>query len=169
MPTIVEAVVVDQALTMLPQYLGDVIPGMSLGYVPKIRYFKIGEVRWIDPGTGIYTRKTPDPTLVDLDCIENSASYTMPTSPITTLYSQLFTLGLGDLTFESPGTLKVRCFLDFGDANGGGPNGFWEIGVYADDPTSPGTPFLIGYGTIQKQIKTVAAQMTNVVRLTFSR
>lgn len=167
---LVNAVITTKAREVAPKMYGGIIP------FSPVAYFRIGEGGWIDPGSGRTRRNPPDPALLDLDIIadagragpdkrynvgENAGYYQKTLTP-------------ADFVFEGPSTLRIRCFLDFGEYNvenaagatliydvGGpyNPPEMWELGVY--DAANN----LIGYGTFPMQVKDGTKQIENIMRL----
>lgn len=150
------------------------IPGIS--WNPVLRHFKVGEGGWLDLGSGRVRRnpveddlRREDNNIQDIDAIVD------PTRP---LLSQRYpavdraffqkTLDPSDFTFESPSTLRVRCFLDSAefndDGNGNSPE-IWEIAVFADHPIVSGEKLMVAYATVPQQIKTNARPLENIVRI----
>lgn len=162
MTTIVEAVVTDDALTNWPKYFGGLIVGP---WDPTIKFFRIGEGGWEDPGTTVRQRRTPDPTLTDLDCNVNPGRY-----PADSLYDFQKSFSPGDIVEESPGVIRATCFLDTFEANNDGLGNspeFWEIALFSDAPG--GGNMAVAYGTMQKQTKVAGSPLTVVVRVSFAR
>lgn len=149
-------------------------------YDHRIKFFKIGEGGFVDPGTGEVPR-VPDgalrrlstPLIQDIDAVVDA------TRPVLDQRYALDqrgkfqkTLSPSDFTFESPSTLRVRCFLDFGEFNndgfGNSPR-MWEIGLFADHPTETGLAvdegLMVAYGTFPLEVKTGAIQIENIVRI----
>jgi len=158
---IISAVPTAQALVYWPQYFA----GLMGAWDAKIKYFKIGEGGWIDPGTGVRQPRIPDPSLTDLDCIVNPARY-----PGSTFVYTKTLLGT-DLTYAGANTIAVRCFLDLLEANDDGSGGipeFWEIGAYTDHPTIVGGKLMVAYATMPMQQKTAAVTKTNVIQIAFN-
>lgn len=154
---VVEGVVTDVAREKWAKTFGNVAPE-SPGATDVVSYFKIAEGGWIDPGGGREPR-TPDPTFNDVDVIENPGRY-----PADSVFIFQKSFIAADLTFEATTTLRVRCFLDFAEANddgfGNDPE-FYEIGVFDGDDV------LIAYFTFPLETKNVAKTLENVVRLVF--
>jgi len=185
---IVNAVPTEDALKYWPQFfgwlLGDpdtaTVPGTS--WNPQFSHFKVGEGGWEDPGTGA-TARTPAgdlrrlaaPLIQDIDIVVDSTRaagdkrYPDPGGGYTGYYQKAFILT--DFTFEAPGTIKMRCFLDFGEFNDDGAGNspdIWEIGIFSDHPTEAGEKLLVAYGTFAKQVKNIGVQLENFVRVTFA-
>lgn len=150
----IAAVVSDARRSKLAKELG-----AMAGFSPfnPITTFKVGLGGWINPGTGQIPRD-PDSTLSDVDVIENPSRYA-PVPPTPT-FSKALTPA--DFTYEVPGTLVVRCLLDFGEFNDDGLGGnpiIWELGLF----DSGGT--MVAYGTFPGETKTNIKQIENVVRV----
>lgn len=144
---------------------------------PKITHFKMGEGGWVDPGSGP-TPRTPDGTLrrvdnsiQDIDAIVDGTRAVIDQRyAADERFSFEKAVTLTEVTFEAPATVKVRCFLDFGEANDDGFGNFpefWEVGVFAVHPTVGGQKLLVGYATFPKEIKNGTKQLENFVRLRF--
>lgn len=187
---VVIATVTDGARQYWPQFFGTLL-GISAGvsspgnWNPLIRSFKIGRGGWINPGGGPVPR-VPDPTLTDLDVILDAARPLISkryTSLLGNIYFVEKSLILGDFSFETPSTLKIRCVLDFADYNdisgvpstppggpvlpitGTGPD-MWELGVFSDHPSGTGQLMLL-YGTFAVETKNSTKQIENDFRVTF--
>lgn len=149
---------------------------------PRIKFFKVGEGGWQDPGSGKRAR-TPDnslrrlsaPLIQDLDCIVDptraSIDQRYPSDSRAYFKKNLIST---DFTFEAPNVLKVRCTLDYSEFNDDGFGNYpeiWEIGVFADHPTIGGLAadqgLMIAYGTFPLESKTPAKQIENYMRLVF--
>jgi hypothetical protein len=167
---LVNAVITDKAREVAPKMYGGILP-----FAPA-SYFRVGEGGWIDPGGGRIRRDPPDRTFTDLDLIldlgragpqkrynvaENFGYFQKALTPL-------------DFVFEGPSTLRIRCFLDFGEYNiknapgatlvydVGGPYAspeIWELGIYDTSNN------LLAYGTFPKQTKDGTKQIENVVRM----
>ncbi len=184
------ATVTNKARAFWPQYLGT----LATPWNPQFVYFKIGRGGWINPGSGPVPR-VPDPTLEDLDIIQNGPSGTATRYAGTAGNIYFFQKALitGNFSFLSPTTVNIRCILDFGDFNDiqgvpssppGGPTlspsgtnpQLWELGVFSAPPpgyTSPTVAFgsqnllMVVYGTFNLETKTSGIQLENDVQLTF--
>lgn len=169
---LVNAVVTDKAREVWPKMFGGLTP------FQQISYFRVGEGGWFDPGSGRIPRVPPDRTFTDLDIILDSGragpSKRYDVAENFGYFQKALTPA--DLVFEGPTTLRVRCFLDFGEYNTknaagatliynvGGPYlspEIWELGLY--DAANN----LLAYGTIPKETKDVTKQIENDVRLVF--
>lgn len=168
---LINAIVTTVAREQAPKMYGSIIP------FQPIAYFRIGEGGWIDPGTG-RVRRDPSATLTNLDLAMDPGR-----SNPNKRYSIGQNLGYfqktltgADFTFEGPSTLRIRCFLDYGEYNTKNAPGttlvynfggtytapeIWEIGVF--DAANN----LIAYGTVPQQTKDGTKQIENVVRLVF--
>lgn len=197
---IVLATVTQDARTYYPQFFGGIFGISNNGTVtnppgppawdPRLFTLKVGEGGWIDPGGGPVPR-TPDPTLrivaappnnvQDLDAIVDPTrpliSQRYPADSRATFEKQLQP---SDFSWNSsePTTLRVRCFLDFGDFNTDGFGNFpeiWEIGIFSDHPafaraavgTAGAKRLMVAYGTIEKEIKDPTKQIEHFVKLVF--
>jgi len=188
----VVATVTNVARQYWPQFFG----GIATPWTPQFTYFKIGRGGWINPGGGPVPR-IADPTLQDLDVIQNTSRYlpnigTEGAGPGNIYYWKNALIG-ANFSFATPTTLQIRCILDFGQFNdiqgvpssppGGpvlSPSGtnpqLWELGIFSAPPpgyTSPtasaGNPnlLMVVYGTFAAETKTVAAQLENDCLITF--
>jgi len=191
------AAITEDARKYLPQFLGGLLGISNNGTVndppgppswdPRLLSFKVGVGGWVDPGGGPVPR-SPDPTLrmiaappndvQDLDAIVDPTRLPInqryPAVAIPTFEKALIP---ANFTFIAPSTIKVRCFLDFGDFNsdGAGSPEIWEIGIFSDHPAfarvAIGTPgakrLMLAYGTIPKEIKDAAKQIEHFVRIVF--
>lgn len=184
MAIILAKVTVDARLYW-PQFFGGLMgapststtPGSS--WNPIIRSFKVGEGGWIDPGGGRIRRDPPednlrrlDNSIQDIDCVVDptrpSLSQRYPNPQDRASYEK--TLTLADFLGEAPTTLRVRCFLDFGEFNDdgfGNPPDIWEIGLFSDHPTIIDQKLMVAYGTVPKQTKNGSKQLENLVRIVF--
>lgn len=167
---LVNAVITDKARELAPKMYGSLISFMP------VSYFRVGEGGWVDPGGGRVRRDPPDRTLLDLDIVTD-AGRALPDKRYNVGENAGYfqkAITPADLVFEGPSTLRVRCFLDFGEYNTenaagatliynvGGPYlspEIWEIGVYDTGNN------LLAYGTIPKETKDVTKQIENVVRM----
>jgi len=174
---VIPGVPTEDARKYFPQFFGGlrgvpasstiVTPGpTTVQWDPRIKYFKVGEGGWIDPGAGkiprtpdpALRRLAPDPLIQDLDAIVdiNRGAPRYPGNPLLATYSRgifMKALAPADLTYEAPTTLRIRCLLDFADFNEDYPGSgrspeIWEIGVYCDHPeiVTPAPPAVPGPG-----------------------
>lgn len=178
------------AMQYWPQFFG----GLTGGWSPQLTVFKIGRGGWIDPGGGPIPR-VPDPTLEDLDIIQNGPSGTGTRYAGTTgnIYFWRQVLISGNFSLVSTTTLNIKCILDFtsfndiqgvpSDPPDGGtlsPSGtnpqLWELGVFSPAPpgyTSPTVAYgsdnllMIAYGTFGAQTKTSGIQLENDMCIVF--
>jgi len=169
--SVVNAVVCDVAREAWPKQFG------GLTVFRPISYFRVGEGGWVDPGTG-RERRIPDKTFTNLDIALDPAR-----AVIDRRYAGYESFGFfqkaltaGDFIFEGPTTLRVRCFLDFGDYNTKNAAGttviynegglgvspeIWELGLF--DTAGQ----MVAYGTFPKEVKDISKQVENLVRLVF--
>lgn len=134
---------------------------------PKFKYFKIGTGGWEEVG-GERVSRTPDPSLTDLDVIENPTRYPADeryswNSWVDNVapYPQRFEAA--DLSFQTPRTAVARCLVHFEEANDRGDGEapeFWEIGVFDEDDE------MVVYATFPKETKTEDHELEKEVRLT---
>ena len=109
-----------------------------------VSYFKIGEGGWETSGASQVPR-TPDPTLTDVDAIENPARY-----PADSRYVFQKSISADKISITGADTIEVECYVDSGEANddgfGNSPE-FFEVGIFDSDNT------MICYLTFEKQTK----------------
>jgi len=182
------AVVTEDARKYWPQFFGGLLGNpattttVGVQWDPRIKFFRIGEGGWIDPGTGKVPR-TPDaalrdpdaPLLQDLDCIIDpnralpSQRYIGAGASFSRYYFQKSFVG-GDITYVASTTIKFRCELSTSEANddgfGNNPE-FWELGIYSDHPTEAGEYLMVAYGTFPMQTKTGAITLVNNMKIVF--
>jgi hypothetical protein len=153
----ITAVVTDDGLEYLPQMWAGLVT------FKIIDEFKVGEGGWVETSGGRVPR-TPDPTLQDLDIIENPGRY--PADSVGT-----FTKAVTGFTWNSgTKTLDIECLVDFGefndDGNGNNPE-IYEIGIYSDHPTAG--KIMVAYGTMAEEISHPGRQINNTVQIVFQR
>lgn len=140
--SIILAEITNTARSIWPRMHGQLLP------FSPISYFKYGEGGWASPGP---TRRTPDPTLTDLDAVVDlSRPLIDKRYPADSLFVYQKNFILADFVYLAPGTLRCRCYLDFGEANDdgfGNPPEFWEIGLF--DAANR----MVAYGTVPLQLK----------------
>ncbi len=165
------ATVTNQARAYWAQFFGNGLNTFFAPWSPEFLYFKIGRGGWINPGSGPVPR-VPDPTLSDLDIIQNGPSgtatrYTPTVSsgggPNGNIYFLQKSLVSANFSFIAPTTLQIRCILDFTDFNDiqgvpsnppGGPTNsplginpqLWELGVFSPPPPGYTSP-TVAYGS----------------------
>jgi len=179
---IIPAKVTVDARKYWPQFFGGLLGNPATSTIvgtqwdPIIKTFKVGEGGWTNPGP--VRRDPPEDDLRRLDnSIQDIDAIVDATRPVM---SQRYTastrasfekaLVLGDFTFETASTLRVRCFLDFSEFNDdgfGNPPEIWEIGLFSDHPTVSGQKLMVAYGTFPEEIKNVSKQIENIVRIVF--
>lgn len=166
-------------------------PGpVTVQWDPRLKFFRVGEGGWVDPGTGRVAR-TPDPALrrlaapliQDLDCLVDPTRAVPaqryegnPANPDFSRGNFQKAFVVGDITYEvgPPRAIRIRCLLDFADFNedwpGSGRNPeIWEVGIYSDHPeivTPTSDLLMVAYGTFPMQTKTAVKQIENIVRIT---
>ena len=157
----IDATLTAEALNLFGSYFnGDV--GANLF---KVASFKVGEGGWITTAGGVVPR-TPDPTLTDLDCLENPGRYGVQSDGV---FSKALTSGVntGLVVTTSLITFSATCTLAMGEFNDDGYGNFpeiWEIALFGPHPISLST-FMIAYGTFAMQQKTPAGAITNIVKI----
>jgi hypothetical protein len=143
----------------------------------QISYFRVGEGGWEDPGAG-RQRRIPDKTFTNLD-LALDPGRAIPSRRYSGFESFGYfqkALTPSDFVYEGPTTLKVRCFLDFGEYNTKNAAGstliynvgglgvspeIWELGLF-DTANN-----MVAYGTFPKEVKDVTKQIENLVRIVF--
>ena len=159
----IEATLTASALQLLGSFLnGDV--GANLF---KVAEFRVGEGGW-ENGPGGIVPRTPDPTLTGLDAVINPGRY--PADSQAT-FTKALTSGVdtGLVVTTSLITFSATCVLLTGEFNDDGFGNFpeiYEIGLFGPHPITL-TTFMIAYGTFQRQEKTPAGTLTNVVNVKF--
>lgn len=189
--TVIPAVITEDCRKYWPQFFGRLmgvpsdttVPGTPPTYFdPRVKFFKVGEGGWENPGSGTRAR-TPDSTLrrlsspliQDLDCIVDTTRAAIdqryPSDSRAYFKKDLVDL---DFTFEAPNILKIRCTLDYSEFNDDGFGNYpeiWEIGIFTDHPEESGLAsdegLMIAYGTFPLESKTPAKQIENYVRIVF--
>jgi len=186
---VIQAVVTDDARKYWPQFIGGIfgapgtptVPGNPpTAWDPRLKFFKVGEGGWVDPGGG-KVRRTPVPDLVRLTApliqdIDSSVDSTraVPDQRYAAATRVTFakSLVVTDVTFIVPSTIEVECLLDFSDFNddgfGNSPE-IYEIGIFSDHPTTAGLAsdqgLMVAYGTFPVEVKDNTKQILNVVRI----
>lgn len=164
---LINAVVTDKAREVWPKMLGGLLPYQT------VSYFRIGEGGWMMPGP---VRRTPDKTFTNLDLVLDPGRLPIDRRYDTGTSYSYFQKALtpADIVFEAPTTLRIRCFLDFGEYNtkgsgtvvysygslGVSPN-LWELGVFDAGGN------MLAYGTFPQQTKDSSKQLQNDVRIVF--
>lgn len=189
--TTVLAVVTEDARKYWPQFFAGLmgVPGTPTMpgtpptiWDPRIKFFKVGEGGWYDPGSGA-VRRTPDASLrrVSAPLIQDIDAAVDPTRlPIDQRYPANSratfwkSISISDVSFIPPTTIEVECLLDFGDFNDDGYGNdpeIWEIALFSDHPEEAGLAagqgLMLAYGTIPKETKDATKQILNRMRFTF--
>jgi hypothetical protein len=156
-----------EALELFGSYLnGDcVVPQVGALAPFKVASFKVGEGGWTTTVGGIVPR-VPDPTLEDLDCIENPSRYG-PEDVATFSKNLAVGVDMALTVSTSAVTFEATCVLDTGEFNDDGFGNFpeiGEIGLFGPHPITAGT-FMIAYGTFARQQKTPADSLPNIVKI----
>jgi len=193
---VIPAVLTEDAIKYWPQFKAGLlgvpgtptIPGTPPSvYDPRIKFYKVGEGGWINPGSG-RERRTPDASLrrlatvgtppwyvQDLDAVVDGdrapASQRYAATERATFKKDL---SVSDMLYVSPGIIEISCLLDFTDFNddgyGNSPE-IWEIGIFCDHPESGSLPadagLMIAYGTFPKEEKDATKQILNLVRVIY--
>ena len=189
---IIPAVITDDARKYWPQFFGGLlgVPGSTTipgtpptTWDPRLKFFKVGEGGWVDPGSGKVRRDPPSsslrrltsPLIQDLDAAVD---------PTRALIDQRYAaseratfkkdLVFSDVSFISPTTIEIECLLDFSEFNndgfGNSPE-MYEIGIFSDHPEESGLAsdqgLMVAYGTFPVEVKDVTKQILNLVRITF--
>jgi len=149
---VIIGVITDTCKTQWAKMHGDLIP------FSKISFFRMGEGGWQNPGP---VPRIPDPTFTDLDALlDPSRALINQRYAADERFAYQKSFVGGDIVEISPGVLRCRCFLDFGEANndgfGNSPE-FWEIGVYT------ATGKLLTYATFPLQLKDATKSIENFV------
>jgi len=188
---VIVAEVTDDARKYWPKFFGGMegtpgtptVPGSPPSvFDPRVKFFKVGEGGWVDPGSG-KERRTPDPSLrrlsspliQDLDAVVDAtrapAAQRYAATERATFKKDLTS---SDLSFTSPSTLEIECLLDFSDFNDDGYGNdpeIWEIGIFTDHPEESGLGvdegLMIAYGTFPLEVKDSTKQILHIVRITF--
>lgn len=186
---VIPAEITDDARKYLCQFLGGIygVPGVPTVqgdpptvWDPRIKFFKVGEGGWVDPGSGA-VRRTPDssirrlssPLIQDLDSVVDSTR-ALANQRYTTQTRNTFKkdLTVSDIQFIAPSTIEIECLLDFTEFNddgfGNSPE-IWEIGIFCDHPVESGLAsdegLMLAYGTFPMELKTSVKQILNIVRI----
>lgn len=130
--------------------------GVAGGEHLPIDYFRIGEGGWVAASGGIKVRREPDPSLSNLDCIENQDRYP---GPVTSRY--YFEKAITTLSYEADRKAKIDCGLLTSEANsdGAGNPDFWEVALFDTGDN------MIAYATIDKLTKDVSKYVDFVFRI----
>lgn len=188
---IVVAQITEDARKYWPQFFGGIlgVPGTPTvpgtpptTFDPRLKFFKIGEGGWVDPGGG-KVRRTPVDDLRRLSAplIQDIDSSVDPTRAAldqryaaTERVTFAKSLSASDASFIAPGTLEIECLLDFSEFNddgfGNNPE-MWEIGIFTDHPEIGGLAadqgLMVAYGTFPIEVKDNTKQILNLVRVIF--
>jgi hypothetical protein len=147
--------------TFTDAWLAKVADAWQAG-VPLFRVdsFKIGEGGWVMAGAA-KVQRAPDPTLTDLDCIQNPSRYAADER-----YHYTKSIAAGKVVELSPTSVKVECILDVSQGNddgfGNAPE-FWEIGLYDTDGD------MISHTTFYGQPKNDGVALRHYVTLSIAR
>lgn len=186
---VIEAVITDDAKeywSKLFAYMAGVpgtptVPGTPpTTWDPRIKFFKVGEGGWYNPGSGA-TRRTPSsslrrltsPLIQDIDAaVDPTRAALDQRYPATSRATFKKDLVYTDFTFVAPATIEIGCLLDFSEFNddgyGNSPE-IWEIGIFSDHPTvgslASDQGLMVAYGTFPKEIKDSGKQLYHVVRI----
>jgi hypothetical protein len=120
------------------------------------KYYKIGEGGYqLGPG-GSKQPKTPDPSLIDIEA-----------DSVSGLFAYDKDLTATDLSIEVDGSItyaKLRCFLDYSEANDDGfgdPPEFFEIGIF--DPND----VMLIYATFPGETKNASKTLNHIIKANF--
>ena len=119
-------------------------------------YFKIGEGGYqLGPG-GSKQPKTPEPDRTDLESVSTPGLYTFQK-----------TLIAGDLTIEVDGTItyaKVRCFVNYGEAN---DNGFGQYPEFFELGLFDAQGVMLIYATFPGETKNPSKTLNHYIKANF--
>lgn len=122
--------------------------------------FKIGEGGWILSGA-TKVQRTPDPTLTDLDCLENPSRYAANEQYVFTK-----SIAPSKVTELTDTSVKIECIVETTEANddgfGDAPE-FWELAIFDSDGD------MISYTTFYGQPKTDGVALRHYVTLSIAR
>ena len=119
-------------------------------------YFKIGTGGYLLGPGGSKQPKTPDPSLTDIE-----------SDSVSGLFEYEKTLTASDLSLEVDGTItyaKLRCFLDYTEANDDGSGNspeFFEIGIF--DPNN----VMLIYATFPGETKNASKTLNHIIKANF--
>lgn len=184
MSGLIQGVVTDDARLLWPQMLGG-LGGLSPDFYPLVNQslslfgsFKIGNGGWVTTPSGAQVPRIPDPSLrrltapliQEIDAIvDMTRAGPQQRYPAATQDFFEKALTAADVVFQSPTSIRVRCFLDLGEpaatfrnpaALGNFPN-LWEIGIYA--ALQQGTAATIQAGAPGGQMQVTGLSGMNVV------
>lgn len=121
-------------------------------------YFKVGEGGWVEASGGAKVRREPEPSLSDLDCIENPDRY-----PGAASERYVFSKSLDSVSYESAqraargdGTIATTEAND--DGSGSNPD-FWEVACFDSGDN------MVVYATIEKLTKDSSKTVSLVFRI----
>lgn len=116
--------------------------------------FKIGEGGWVS-ALGEQVRREPEPSMSDLDCIENPERY-----PGAASERYYFQKNIGSMSYVADRKSKAECTILSSEANndGVGNPDFWEVALFDSGNN------MVVYATIDKLTK----DATKTVDLTFT-
>lgn len=121
--------------------------------------FRVGEGGWVDIPPKV--PKSPDPTLTDLDCVVNAASYPVDSRYV---FPTVGAKAFASVNWVSPSIIRLECLVDFAEANDdgfGNPPEFWELGIF----DSAGV--MIAYFTFQVDTKYPTTQLLYEIDIIF--
>jgi hypothetical protein len=122
-------------------------------------YFRIGEGGW-DVSGGVQAARVPDPSLVNIDCIQNPSRY-----PANSVYYFQKSFTAGNVVEVTPYSVRIECFVDTTEANDDGTGvspEFWEIGVFDSEGT------MISYTTFDRQPKDDSVALRHYINIQFA-
>jgi len=107
-------------------------PVDPLGFFDRIfgGGFKIGEGGWQYTVPPTKVPKSPNPSLTDLDCVENPGSYPVDSRFV---FPSIGVKAFNSILFVAPNIVRIECVVDFGEANDdgfGNPPEFWEFAIF---------------------------------------
>jgi hypothetical protein len=161
---VIPAAVTDEAREWWPRLIGlkagapgasTITPGdPPAQWDPRIKFFKVGEGGWVNPGGGPEPRTPPEsnlkwitstgyPSPATFTDIDAAVDITRAAAAVTTRYGSTSratfskSLSTSDIVFVSPSIIEIECLLDFGEFNDDGFSNspeIWEIGIFSDHP-----------------------------------
>jgi len=125
-----------------------------------VSFFRIGEGGWIT-SSGTKVSRAADPTLTNIDCIQNPSRYT-----VDSRWSFQKSITSAMITEVTSKSVKVQCLVDTSEANldsSGFPPEFWELGIFDGDGT------MISYTTFSRQPKDDSVALRHYITIALVR